>query len=91
MIKAIIINLLVPLVNIVFYLLVYKKVLSSVVKDWLLDYGIFFLIIQILILILTFIVWKKTKYRFIAIAIFIFYVALGLFGGYILPPIYEFD
>lgn len=41
------------------------------------DYGGFFLAIQAIILVATFLIWKDKKYKIIAIAIFLLWLAIG--------------
>lgn len=55
-----------------------ERLLSIKYRLWIYDYGIFILLAQIIILIITFFVWKQKKYRLIAILIFIFWILINL-------------
>ncbi len=80
--KLLWLNLFIPILTTLFFILEVVKVngerlLSVKYRLWMFDYGSIFLIIQALILVATFFIWKDRKYRIIAFSIFLIWLAIG--------------
>ena len=89
--RVIIINLIVPFLNVVFYVLTFHKLLSIKYRQFFFDYGGLFALAQLIVLIITFFVWKEKKYRLIAVLIFVTYILLGFLSTYLFPSFDLYD
>ena len=85
------INLFIPVFNIVVYLLAAKRLLPFKYRELLFDYGFVFLVLQIIAVIVTYYFWVQKRFRMVAIIIFVIYILLGVFSDYIFPTLYLND
>jgi hypothetical protein len=79
--KVIVLNAIIPLATFLFQILENTKVngqriLSVKYRLWIFDYGFFLIVSQFIILMVTFFIWKKRKYRLIAIAILFVWILI---------------
>ena len=91
MIRVLMINLFIPVFNIVVYLLAAKRLLPFKYRELLFDYGFVFLVLQIIAVIVTYYFWMQKRFRMVAIIIFVIYILLGVFSDYIFPTLYLND
>jgi L-asparagine transporter-like permease len=81
--KLIVTNTIIPIFSILFLILENIKVngerlLSIKYRMWMFDYGFFLIIAQLIVLFLTFFIWKKKQYRAMAVGIFLIWMIVGL-------------
>jgi hypothetical protein len=91
MLKVLILNLFIPVLEIVLTILEYRRVLPVKYRLMHFDNGLVLPIAQVAILIFTFALLKERKYRFVALVIFLVYIALIYFGFWLFPPTYLYD
>jgi hypothetical protein len=84
-------NLFIPLAYFTLIFLEYRRVLPIKYRLMLFDYGILFLFAQLIVVIITFFLWKKKNYRWVAIIIFLVYVVLDIFVFLFLPHLDLYD
>lgn len=82
--KMIIANAIIPIFTIVFIILENitangQRILSIKYRLWMFDYGFLLIIAQLIILVITFIVWKERTHRLIASAIFLIWLIVWFF------------
>ena len=81
--KMVITNSIIPIFSLAFTILEDTKIngertLSIKYRLWMFDYGIFLIVAQLIVLVVTFFVWKKKKFKLIAIAIFLIWIVMGI-------------
>ena len=81
--KMILLNSFIPIATFVFQLLLISKIkgeriLTVGYRLWFFDYGFLLILSQLLILILTFFIWKERNYRLIAVLIFFVWIVIYL-------------
>jgi hypothetical protein len=77
-------NTVIPILSIVFAILENvtekgQRLLSVKYRLWMFDYGFLLVIAQLIIIVFTFFVWKKSRYRLISVAIFLIWLIAWFF------------
>jgi hypothetical protein len=91
MFRVLIINLIIPIFEILLTILEYMKALPVRYRLMYFNSGLTLPIFQLVILVLTFVLFKGKKQRIAASLIFVIYILLLYFAMWILPPLYLYD
>lgn len=82
--KMIIANAIIPILSIVFMMfesitIKGQRLISIKYRLWMFEYGFLLIFVQLIILIITFFIWKERKNRLVAFVIFLIWIFIGFF------------